>query len=212
MKKGLTELVFILDKSGSMEGLEADTIGGFNSLLRKQKDSDGECILTTVLFDNTYDLLHDRVDLKAVRPMTEKEYSVGGGTALIDAIGKTIHKIEKVQKNTDESYHPEKVLFAIMTDGQENASYEYTSDKVKKMIQKKTDKGWEFLFLGANIDAVETANHLGILESRAKNFHADQKGILKSFDAMANAVHYCACKEVLPENWAMDLEEDFKSR
>ena len=158
MKKNLTELVFILDKSGSMSGLEKDTIGGYNAMLNKQKDVEGSCILTTVLFDHRYELLHDRMDIRAVRPMTEREYEVGGSTALLDAIGRTIHKIASVQEHTAEEYRAEKVMVVIITDGEENASRLYSSKEVKRMIRRQKERfGWEFIFLGANIDAVETA-------------------------------------------------------
>jgi uncharacterized protein YegL len=140
MKKGLTELVFILDKSGSMSGLESDTIGGYNSMLAKQQTVEGEAVVTTVLFDNNYELLHDRIDIKAVSPITEREYQVGGSTALLDAIGRTIHKIGNAQKNTDEDYRAEKVMFVIITDGEENASREYTSDKVKTQIERQKSR------------------------------------------------------------------------
>ena len=163
MKKNLTELVFILDKSGSMSGLEKDTIGGFNSMLDQQSKVDGECVITTVLFDNRYELLHDRIDIRAVQPITGKEYFVGGSTALLDAIGKTIHKIGTVQKNTTEDYRAEKVMFVIITDGEENASRCYSSMQIRQMIQRQKERyGWEFIFLGANIDAVETAGRFGI--------------------------------------------------
>ena len=146
-----------------MSGLESDTIGGYNAMLKKQQDVEGECRITTVLFDNNYEILHDRIDIRAVRPITEKEYFVGGTTALIDAMGRTIHKIINVQRNTDEAYRAEKVMFVIITDGYENASREYTADKVRSLCRRQTDKyGWEFIFLGANIDAVETARHYGI--------------------------------------------------
>jgi uncharacterized protein YegL len=159
MKKGLTELVFILDKSGSMSGLEKDTIGGYNSMLAKQQAVEGECHITTVLFDNDYELLHDRIDLKAVNPITEREYQVGGSTALLDAIGRTIHKIGNAQRNTADDYRAEKVIFVIITDG-EDASREYSAEKVKAQIERqKTKYGWEFIFLGANIDAVATAGN-----------------------------------------------------
>ena len=178
MKKGLTELVFILDKSGSMAGLESDTIGGYNAMLKKQRDVEGECRITTVLFNNNYELLHDRIDIRAVRPITEKEYSVGGTTALLDAMGRTIHKIINVQRNTDEAYRAEKVMFVIITDGYENSSREYSVENVRSLIQHQKDKyGWEFIFLGANIDAVETAQHFGISQNRAQNYHADSFGI-----------------------------------
>lgn len=171
MKKGLTELVFILDRSGSMSGLEKDTIGGFNSMLQKQREIDGECRITTVLFDNRYELLHDRIDIRAVAPMTEKEYCVGGCTALIDAIGRTIHKLVSVQKSTAEEYRAEKVMFVIITDGEENASREYSLKQVKKMIEHEREAyGWEFVFLGANIDAVRTAGQFGINSDRAADY------------------------------------------
>src|SRR5690554_6121598 len=161
MKKGLTELVFILDKSGSMSGLEADTIGGYNSMLAKQKAVDGECYITTVLFDNNYELLHDRIDIKAVSPITDKEYQVGGSTALLDAIGRTINKIGNAQKHTAEDYRAEKVMFVIITDGEENSSREYTAEKIKAQIKQQKEKyGWEFVFLAAKIDAVQTAGRL----------------------------------------------------
>ena len=158
MKKGLVEMVFILDRSGSMSGLESDTIGGFNSLIDKQKKVDGECIVTTALFDDRYELLHDRIGLNGISPMTDREYYVRGSTALLDAVGRTISKLVNVQRHTAEEERAEKVMFIITTDGYENASREYSYDKIKDMIEKQRDKnGWEFLFLGANIDAVETA-------------------------------------------------------
>ena len=155
MKKGLTELVFILDRSGSMSGLESDTIGGYNSLLEKQKKEDGECVISTVLFDDKYELLHDRINLKGIVPITEREYFVRGSTALLDAVGRTIDKIGNAQKHTAEEERAEKVMFVITTDGMENSSREYGYDKVRQMIERQKDKyGWEFIFLGANIDAV----------------------------------------------------------
>jgi uncharacterized protein YegL len=189
MKKGLTELVFILDKSGSMSGLEKDTIGGYNSMLAKQQAVDGECHITTVLFDNGYELLHDRIDLKAVSPITEREYQVGGSTALLDAIGRTIHKIGNAQRNTADDYRAEKVIFVIITDGEENASREYSAEKVKAQIERqKTKYGWEFIFLGANIDAVETAGHFGIAPDRAVEYLADSEGTTLNFTMMSKAV------------------------
>ncbi|NLL67602.1 MAG: VWA domain-containing protein, partial [Clostridiaceae bacterium] len=189
MKKGLTELVFILDKSGSMGGLESDTIGGYNAMLEKQKAVEDECRMTTVLFDNNYELLHDRIDIKAVSAIAEKEYFVGGSTALIDAIGRTIHKIGNAQKHTAEDYRAEKVMFVIITDGEENSSREYSSEKVKKMIQHQKSKyGWEFIFLGANIDAVETAKRFGIAPNRAQNYHADSEGVELNFRVMSDTI------------------------
>jgi len=189
MKKGLTELVFILDKSGSMSGLEADTIGGYNSMLAKQKAVDGECYITTVLFDNNYELLHDRIDIKAVSPITDKEYQVCGSTALLDAIGRTIHKIGNAQKHTAEDYRAEKVMFVIITDGEENSSREYTAEKIKAQIERQKEKyGWEFIFLGANIDAVQTAGRYGIAPDRAIDYLADSEGTELNFKVMASAV------------------------
>ena len=182
------ELVFILDKSGSMAGLESDTIGGFNSMLQKQRALDGECRITTVLFDHHYELLHDRIDIRAVGPMTEREYQVGGSTALLDAIGRTIQKLVGVQRNTAEEYRAESVMFVIITDGEENASREYSSQKVKAMIEHEREKyGWEFVFLGANIDAVETAGRFGIASDRAVDYVPDGAGTELNFRAMSEA-------------------------
>jgi uncharacterized protein YegL len=189
MKKGLIELVFILDKSGSMSGLEADTIGGFNSMLQKQQAAESDCLVTTVLFDNNYELLHDRIDLKAVSPMTDKEYQVGGCTALIDAIGRTIYKIGNAQKNTADDYRAEKVMFVIITDGEENSSREYTAEKVKAQIERQKNKyGWEFIFLGANIDAVETAGRYGISADRTLDYVPDKVGTKLNFAVMSESV------------------------
>ena len=189
MKKGLTELVFILDKSGSMGGLERDTIGGFNSMLAKQKAEAGLCRVTTVLFDNRYTLLHDRIDIRAVSPITEKEYQVGGSTALLDAIGRTIGKIADVQRSTADAYRAEKVIFIIITDGEENSSREFSADRVKKLINReKEEHGWEFLFLGANIDAVETAGRFGISADRAAEYISDSEGTKLNYTVMSEAV------------------------
>lgn len=189
MKKGLTELVFILDKSGSMSGLETDTIGGYNSMLAKQKAVEGQCYITTVLFDNNYELLHDRIDIKAINPITGNDYQVGGSTALLDAIGKTIHKIANVQKHTANDYRAERVMFVIITDGEENSSREYSAEKVKALIEKqKTKYGWEFIFLGANIDAVQTAGQFGIGPDRAVDYIADSAGTKLSYAVMADTM------------------------
>ncbi len=213
MKKGLTELVFILDKSGSMAGLESDTIGGFNSMLQKQKMVDGECRITTVLFANSYMLLHDRIDIRAVNPITEKEYRVGGSTALLDAIGKTIHKIGNAQRNTADEYRAESVMFVIITDGEENSSREYSSDKIKALIERQKEKyGWEFIFLGANIDAVETASRFGIAPDRAQNYHADEKGVELNFKVMSDAVATFRACAAMPEDWNGEIEKDYHRR
>jgi uncharacterized protein YegL len=213
MKNNLTELVFILDRSGSMSGLESDTIGGFNAMLAKQQEVEGEARVTTVLFDNNYELLHDRIDIKAVSPITEKEYFVGGSTALLDAIGRTIHKIGNAQKNTAADYRAAKVLFVIITDGEENASREYTSDKVKAQIeQQKSRYGWEFIFLGANIDAVQTAARFGIDAKRAQNYHADSEGSAVVYEAVAcAAVEFRQCP-TLSDDWKEEVEADYKRR
>lgn len=213
MKKGLTELVFILDRSGSMAGLESDTIGGYNSMLQKQKEVEGECLITTVLFDNRYELLHDRIDIRAVRPITDREYYVGGSTALLDAIGRTIHKIASAQKHTAEDYRAEKVMFVIITDGEENASREYSPDKVKAQIElEKSRYGWEFVFLGANIDAVETAGRIGIAPSRAVDYVADAQGTTLNFQAMSEAVREFRACSVVPEEALDKIRRDAKKR
>jgi uncharacterized protein YegL len=213
MKQGLTELIFILDKSGSMSGLESDTIGGFNSMLEKQKAEEGDAIVTTVLFDNNYELLHDRIDIKALSPITDKEYQVGGNTALIDAIGKTIRKIRKAQKPIAEDYKPEKTLFVIITDGMENASREYSAERVKKRIERQKDKcGWEFIFLGANIDAVETARHFGINAANAQNYHADGMGLSTGYASISQAVSMFRGTGVVGGAWRDNLAKDFNNR
>ena len=186
MKKGLTEMVFIIDKSGSMEGLEKDTIGGFNSMLKEQQAVEGEAVVTTVLFDNRYELLHDRIDIRAVSPLTEKNYTVGGNTALLDALGKTIRKIRDVQEHTAENYRAEKVLFIIITDGEENASREYSAERIKARIEYQKQKyGWEFVFFGANMDAVLEAEKLGISAEYAQNYRADASGTSTAYSAIS---------------------------
>lgn len=208
-----TELVFILDKSGSMHGLEQDTIGGFNSMLQKQKELDGECRITTVLFDNRYELLHDRIDIRAVSPITEKEYQVGGTTALLDAIGRTVQKLVSVQKNTAKEYRADRVLFVIITDGQENASREYSSDRVKEMIQLEKEKyGWEFVFLGTNIDAVETAGQLGISRDRAVDYVPDGAGTALNFQMMSETVAAFRETGAVPGAPLEAIRKDMKAR
>jgi len=213
MKQGLTELVFILDKSGSMSGLESDTIGGFNSMLTKQKSNAGEATVTTVLFDNNYELLHDRIDIKAVAPITDKEYQVGGSTALIDAIGITMNKIKNAQLHTADDYRPEHTMFVIITDGEENSSREYTSAKVKEGIECQKEKhGWEFIFLGANIDAVETAKNIGISAGQAVNYHADVAGAAMSFAAVSEAATTLRANGRVGNTWRAAADMDFEKR
>lgn len=213
MKKGLTEIVFILDRSGSMSGLEKDTIGGFNSMLEKQRSIEGECRITTVLFDNNYGLLHDRVDIKAVNSITDKDYCVGGSTALLDAIGRTIHKIGAAQKGTVEEYRAEKVMFVIITDGEENASREYTADKVKQQIERQKKRcSWKFIFLGANIDAVETAARFGIDADRAVDYLADSDGTELNFKVMTEAITCVRSGAVLKSSCFEDIRNDVKNR
>ena len=213
MKQELSELVFILDKSGSMGGLESDTIGGFNAMLTKQKAEPGEAVATTVLFDNGYELLHDRIDIQAVMPITENEYQVGGGTALIDAIGMTIHKIRKAHKHTAEEYRQEKTLFVIITDGQENSSREYSAEKVKKLTRHQKEKyGWEFIFLGANIDAAQTAGDYGINPDNAQNYLADGAGLAASYAGITGAVSAFRGTGGIGKSWKDGIAGDFNKR
>jgi uncharacterized protein YegL len=206
MKKNLTEMVFILDKSGSMAGLEADTIGGFNSMIERQKGAEGEALVSTVLFANESTVIHDRVDLRKIEPLTDRQYFVGGCTALIDAIGGAIHHIGNVHKYIRPEDVPAHTIFIITTDGLENASSKYSSAEVKKMIAEKKEKGWEFLFLGANIDAVETAKHFGIDESRAVTYKSDRKGTRMNYDAMCGAISAVRCEAPLTAKWKESIE------
>ena len=213
MKKNLTELVFILDRSGSMAGLEKDTIGGFNAMIEKQKDEPGEAYVSTVLFDNLSEVIHDRVNLENVPKLTEKEYYVRGCTALLDAVGGAIHHIGNVHKYAREEDRPEKTLFVITTDGLENASRRYTYDKVKAMIRRQKEQyGWEFLFLGANIDAAKEAARFGIDADRTANYHADHTGTAVIYEAVSEAV--CCVREARPmaADWKRSIDEDFRKR
>ena len=213
MKKNLTEMVFILDRSGSMSGLEADTIGGFNSMIERQKKEEGEALVSTVLFSNDSRVIHDRVSLKEIEPMTGKQYFVGGCTALIDAIGGAIHHIGNVHKYAREEDRPEHTIFIITTDGMENASRRYTSDEVKAMVRRqKENYGWEFLFLGANIDAVETAARFGIAEDRAVNFVNDGAGQALNYAEVSEAVRTVRSCRPLTRNWKSRIEEDYAAR
>lgn len=213
MKKDMTELVFILDRSGSMGGLETDTIGGFNSMLKKQKKEKGHVVVTTVLFDDRYELLHDRINIKGVDKMTEEDYFVRGSTALLDAVGRTIGKINQVQNKTSVKAKADKVMFVIITDGLENASHEFTAPGIKKLITKCQKKqGWEFIFLGANIDAVKTAATYGIAEERAANYHADSAGTALNFQVVNAAVADFRKGKKLDRSWKEEVEVDFLKR
>lgn len=213
MKKNLTEIVFILDRSGSMSGLEADTIGGFNSMIEKQKKEAGEALISTVLFDNFSEVIHDRIPVGRVEPMTDREYYVRGCTALLDAIGGAIHHIGNIHKYAREEDVPEHTLFVITTDGMENASRRYDSETVKKMIERqKTKYGWEFLFLGANIDAVETASRFGIGADRAVNYHSDHQGTQLNYEVLSEAVSTVRCSAALGMEWKKRIDEDYKTR
>jgi uncharacterized protein YegL len=207
------ELVFILDRSGSMAGLEDDTIKGFNSLLNKQRNEAGEAIITTVLFDHAYELLHDRINLKSIRNITDKEYYVRGSTALLDAIGYTIDKIGNVQKVTQDEHRADKVLFVITTDGMENSSRKYNYKMIKRMIENQKRKyNWEFIFMGANMDAISVANNFGIDANRAVNYHSDQKGTSLNFEAMSKVVSDLRCSKSLDVEWKKEIEDDYASR
>jgi uncharacterized protein YegL len=214
MKKNLTELVFILDRSGSMAGLEADTIGGFNAMLEKQKQEEGEAIVSTVLFDNVSQVIHDRADIQRIEPMTRREYYVRGSTALLDAVGRAIHHIGNVHKYAREEDRPEKTLFVITTDGMENASRQYSYEKVREMICRQKEKyGWEFLFLGANIDAAKEAARFGISQDRAADYHADSQGTGVIYETVNEAIcHVRACATPLSAGWKKRVDEDYRRR
>ncbi|MBR3554593.1 MAG: VWA domain-containing protein [Oscillospiraceae bacterium] len=212
MKKDCTELVFILDRSGSMAGLESDTIGGFNAMIEKQKKTAGACWVSTVLFSDRSQVIHDRLPLDKVPPMTDKEYFVGGCTALLDAIGDAVKHISNIHKYAREEDVPEHTLFVITTDGMENASHRYGSDEVKKLIEMRKEQGWEFLFLGANIDAVETAKRFGIREDRAVNYHADAAGTALNYEVLSEAVSCMRASVPLGKSWKKRIDEDFERR
>ena len=213
MKKDLTELVFILDRSGSMAGLEADTIGGFNGMIERQKKQAGEAFVSAVLFSDESTVIYDRADLRKIEPMTDKQYYVGGCTALIDAIGGAIHHIGNVHKYAREEDRPEHTVFVITTDGMENASHRYSAAQVKEMVKRQKEKyGWEFMFLGANIDAVETAAHFGIARDRAVKFHNDSRGHALNYAEVSKAVSSVRMSMPLSANWKEKIEEDFETR
>lgn len=208
----ITELVFLLDRSGSMAGLESDTVGGFNAMIEKQKKQDGKCFVSTVLFDGEAQVLHDRLPLENIPKMTEKDYSVRGCTALLDALGDAIVHIGNIHKYARPEDIPAHTIFVITTDGQENASHRYSSPKIKKEIEKRKEMGWEFLFLGANIDAVETAAQYGIDEDRAVNFHADKEGTKLNFKVLSKAIGSVRCGAPLSAKWKQEIDQDFQTR
>ena len=213
MKKGLTEIVFILDRSGSMAGLEADTIGGFNSLIRKQRSEAGEALISTVLFDNYTEVIHDRVPLSKISEMTGEDYYVRGCTALLDAVGGAVHHIGNVHKYAREEDRPEHTLFVITTDGMENASRHYSCDTVRRMIERQKEKyGSEFLFLGANVDAAREAKRFGIQEDRAVRYHSDSIGTELNFEAMNDAMCDVRAARPIRSGWKKRIEEDFQKR
>ena len=214
MKKNLTEIVFILDRSGSMAGLEDDTIGGFNGMIEKQKKERGEAFVSTVLFDNISEVIHDRVDVQKIQPMTRKDYYVRGCTALLDAVGKAIHHIGNVHKYAREEDRPEKTIFVITTDGMENASRQYSYKDLKRMIERQKEKyGWEFLFLGANIDAAKEAARFGINADRAANYHADRQGTGVIYETVSEAIcQVRQCSAPLRANWKARIDEDYEKR
>ena len=212
MKKNCTELVFILDRSGSMAGLESDTIGGFNAMIEKQKKTEGDCWVSTVLFSDRSEVIHDRLPLEKVPPLTEEDYSVGGCTALLDAIGDAVKHVGSIHKYARKEDVPEHTMFVITTDGMENASRRYSSSEVKKLIENQKEKGWEFLFLGANIDAVETAKTFGIREDRAVNYKADSAGTRLNFQVLAEAVSQVRQSRPLASEWKARIDEDYQNR
>ena len=213
VQNNITELVFILDRSGSMAGLESDTVGGFNAMIEKQKKQPGKCWVSTVLFANDSQVVHDRLALEEIRPMTQEDYTVGGCTALIDAIGDAIHHIGNIHKYAREEDVPAHTVFVITTDGMENASRRYSPQEVRRKIQRRKEKyGWEFLFIGANIDAVQTAGHFGISSDRAVNYHADRQGTQVLYECVSRAVGNIRANAPMASNWSEDIEADFNSR
>lgn len=213
MRKNLTEIVFILDRSGSMSGLEADTIGGFNSMIEKQKKEDGDALISTILFDNLSEVIHDRISVHDIKPMTDEDYTVRGCTALLDAIGGAIHHIGNVHKYARAEDVPEHTMFVITTDGMENASRNYDSEKVKKMIERQKEKyGWEFLFLGANIDAAKEAARFGISADRAANYRCDEAGTALNYEVISEAVCSIRASKALGDDWKCRIDEDVAER
>lgn len=209
--KDYTEIVFILDRSGSMEGLEQDTIGGFNSVLQKNRKRGNPTVVSTILFDDRIDVICDRKNIKDVEPLTDKEYYVRGCTALLDAVGSSIEHVSKVQKALPKHHRAKNIMFVITTDGYENASRQFSYSKVKKLIEKKSAKGWEFIFMGANIDAAAEATRIGINASRAAQYCADSMGTQAVFESIDNAM--CQISDAgLTGSWKLDIEEDMARR
>ena len=213
MKKGLTELVFILDRSGSMSGLEKETIGGYNSTLDRQKNEKGEACVSTVLFDNEMEVLHDRIPIQNVVPLTEKQYYARGSTALMDAIGRAIHHIGNVHKYAREEDRPEKTIFVITTDGYENDSHEYSIQQVQSMIKRQKEKyGWEFFFLGANMDAIGEAGKLGIRSDRAVRYECDGAGTILNYSVLSETVGKLRCCEAVAADWSKDITDHYNKK
>ena len=213
MRNDLTELVFILDKSGSMHGLEADTIGGFNSLIEKQKKEDGKALVTTILFDDKTEVVHDRVDLEYIRNLNNEQYVTGGSTALLDAVGGAVSHIRKIHRYIRPEDVPAKTLFVITTDGMENASRRYTYDKVKKLIKHQNEKyGWEFIFLGANIDAAETAVNMGISKDRAADYISDHEGTALNYSVLSEVTSAIRSGIGVAPGWSKSITDDINRR
>jgi len=213
MKVNLTEIVFILDRSGSMGGLEADTIGGFNAMLERQKKAEGEALLSTLLFSNETEVLHDREDIKRVAPLGVRDYRVGGSTALLDAVGGAIRHIGELHRRASEDERPDHTLFVITTDGQENASRRYSYAELRRLIERQKEMyGWEFLFLGANIDAVAAASRFGIDADRAVRYHCDSAGIALNYEAVGQAILTLREKSALDRDWGARIREDYQKR
>ena len=213
MNSNLTEIVFILDRSGSMAGLEDDTIGGFNAMVEKQKKEPGDAVLSAVLFSDGCQVLYDRADIQKVEPMTEQQYRVGGCTALLDAIGGAVHHIGNVHKYAREEDRPGKTIFVITTDGMENASRSYTYDEVQRMVKHEQEKyGWEFLFLGANMDAISAARSFGIRADRAVRYRRDRAGTELNYQVVSETVSRVRRRESIDADWCAPIEADVKKR
>ncbi len=213
MKNNITELIFVIDQSGSMSGLEDDTIGGFNSMLEKQRNEEGVCHISTVFFSNDSDVIHNRRNISAVEPLTRKDYTPGGSTALLDALGDAINHTIKVQKMLADDERADNVVFVIITDGEENSSHRFSSRKIKQMISHEQEKyGWEFIFLGANIDAVKTAGHYGIKANRASNFVCDQMGVGINFCCVSDAVSEVRLTGSISDDWNTEIQKDYEQR